>query len=135
MAAGNDPENKPDPPLRSIVPHRLALSGQAAPQGLGADEAARRLAAEGPNLLPGSAPKSIAAIVREVLTEPMFLMLLAGGAIYFALGDRTEALFLLSFVLVVIGISLAQERKTQRALESLRDLSAPRALVLRDGKE
>ncbi|MDR3455113.1 MAG: cation-translocating P-type ATPase [Rhodoferax sp.] len=99
------------------------------------DEAMRRLAAEGPNLLPGSAPKSTWAIVQGVLTEPMFLMLLAAGGIYLALGDRAEALFLLGFVFVVIGITLVQERKTQRALESLRDLSAPRALVLRDGQE
>lgn len=135
MAVGIESEEKPDPPLRSIRPQRPAWFGQAGPQGLDAGEAARRLAAEGPNLLPGSEPKSTVAIVREVLTEPMFLMLLAGGAIYFALGDRTEALFLLSFVAMVIGISLAQERKTQRALESLRDLSAPRALVLRNGTE
>ena len=86
-------------------------------------------------MLPGSAPKSIIAIVRDVLTEPMFLMLLAAGGIYLALGDRAEALFLLGFVFVVIGITLVQERKTQRALESLRDLSAPRALVIRDGHE
>ncbi|MDP3248504.1 MAG: cation-translocating P-type ATPase [Polaromonas sp.] len=104
-------------------------------QGLSASEAARRLADQGPNLLPGSEPKSTAAIVREVVTEPMFLMLLAAGGIYLALGDRGEALFLLSFVFVVIGITLVQERKTQRALESLRDLSAPRALVIRDGQE
>ena len=104
-------------------------------QGLSASEAAARLGTEGPNLLPGSAPKSTAAIVRDVLTEPMFLMLLAAGGIYLALGDRAEALFLLGFVFVVIGITLAQERKTQRALESLRDLSAPRALVIRDGQE
>ncbi|MFZ3123724.1 MAG: HAD-IC family P-type ATPase, partial [Acidovorax sp.] len=104
-------------------------------QGLSAAEAARRLAAEGPNLLPGSAPKSMLAIVRDVVTEPMFLMLLAAGGIYLALGDRAEAMFLLGFVFVVIGITLAQERKTQRALESLRDLSAPRALVIRDGQE
>jgi Ca2+-transporting ATPase len=70
-----------------------------------------------------------------VLREPMFLMLLAAGGIYLVLGDRGEALFLLGFVFVVIGITLAQERKTQRALESLRDLSAPRALVIRDGHE
>jgi len=105
------------------------------PPGLSAAEAARRLSTEGPNLLPGSAPKSMVAIVRDVLTEPMFLMLLAAGGIYLALGDRGEALFLLGFVFVVIGITLAQERKTQRALESLRDLSAPRALVIRDGQE
>lgn len=104
-------------------------------QGLSSAEAVRRLQAEGPNLLPGSAPKSTVAIVCDVVTEPMFLMLLAAGGIYLALGDRAEALFLLGFVFVVIGITLAQERKTQRALESLRDLSAPRALVVRDGQE
>ncbi|WP_051675908.1 cation-translocating P-type ATPase [Polaromonas glacialis] len=105
------------------------------PCGLSAAEAARRLAADGANLLPGSAPKSGLAIVRKVVMEPMFLMLLAAGGIYLALGDPAEALFLLGFVFVVIGITLAQERKTQRALESLRELSAPRALVMRDGHE
>lgn len=103
--------------------------------GLTAVEAARRLSADGPNVLPGGTPKSMFAIVFGVITEPMFLMLLVAGAIYLALGDRAEALFLLGFVFVVIGITLAQERKTQRALESLRDLSAPRALVIRDGEE
>lgn len=102
-------------------------------QGLSSAEAAERLARDGPNLLPGNAPKPALAIVREVLTEPMFLMLLAAGGIYLALGNKGEALFLLSFVFVVIGITLVQERRTQRALESLRDLSAPRALVLREG--
>lgn len=105
------------------------------PQGLTQAEAQQRLAQDGPNLLPGSAPKSNWAILREVLTEPMFLMLLVAGGIYLLLGDRAEAAFLLSFVFVVIGITLVQERRTQRALESLRDLSAPRALVLRDGQE
>lgn len=58
------------------------------PQGLSHHEAAERLARDGPNQLPGSAPKSLLAIVREVLTEPMFLMLLAAGGIYLALGGR-----------------------------------------------
>ncbi|MEO6137102.1 MAG: cation-transporting P-type ATPase, partial [Luteimonas sp.] len=103
--------------------------------GLSSVEAARLLLADGPNVLPGGSPKSIVAIVVGVLTEPMFLMLLVAGGVYLALGDRAEALFLLGFVFVVIGITLFQERKTQRALESLRDLSAPRALVIRDGRE
>lgn len=104
-------------------------------RGLDLAEAARRLAAHGPNLLPGSAPRSMLTIIGGVLTEPMFLMLLVAGGLYLALGDRAEAAFLLSFVFVVIGITLAQERKTQRALESLRELSAPRALVIRGGEE
>ncbi|WMP18282.1 cation-translocating P-type ATPase [Thiothrix lacustris] len=103
--------------------------------GLSQAEAARRLASEGGNLLPGSTPKSLFSIALNVFTEPMFLMLLVAGGIYLALGSRAEALFLLGFVFIIIGITLAQERKTQRALESLRDLSAPRALVIRDGQE
>lgn len=111
------------------------MPAASARQGLSAGEATRRLAEQEPNLLPGSEPKSTAAIVRDVVTEPMFLMLLAAGGIYLALGDRGKALFLLGFVFVVIAITLVQERNTQRALESLRDLSAPRALVIRDGQE
>ncbi len=113
--------------------HRLDASTSR--PGLTEVEALRRLAEEGPNLLPGSTPKSLPAIIIGVMGEPMFLMLLVAGGLYLVLGDRAEALFLLGFVFVVIGITLAQERKTQRALESLRDLSAPRALVIRDGRE
>ena len=122
-------------PSTAPVTPPVADTTADAHQGLGSAEAARRLAIDGPNALPGSAPRSAAALLWDVLTEPMLLMLLAAGGIYLALGDRGEALFLLSFVFVVIGITLAQEHKTQRALESLRDLSAPRALVMRDGQE
>ncbi|MEO7051725.1 MAG: cation-translocating P-type ATPase [Rhodanobacter sp.] len=103
--------------------------------GLEPVEAARRLAEHGPNVLPGSTPKTLWKIIGGVLVEPMFLMLLVAGGLYLALGDLAEATFLLSFVFVVIGITLTQERKTQRALESLRELSAPRALVIRGGEE
>ena len=103
--------------------------------GLDAAAAASLLAQDGPNLLPGTTPKSFGAILASIVGEPMFLMLLVAGGIYLLLGDRAEALFLLAFVGVVIGITVAQEHKTQRALESLRDLSAPRALVIRDGRE
>jgi Ca2+-transporting ATPase len=110
-------------------------SGAAGLRGLDPDEAARRLAAQGPNALPGSAPKTLIAIVGDVLREPMFMMLLVAGGLYLGLGDKAEAGFLLGSVLVIIGITLAQERKTQRALESLREMSAPRALVIRGGQE
>ncbi len=65
----------------------------------------------------------------------MFLLLVAGGLVYLLLGDLQEALMLLGFVFVVMGITFYQERKTERALESLRDLSSPRALVIREGQE
>jgi P-type Ca2+ transporter type 2C len=103
--------------------------------GLTQEDAACRLVADGPNALPGSEPKSLWRITADVLLEPMFLMLLAAGAVYLLIGDTAEASFLLGSVFAVIGLTLSQERKTQRALESLRDLSAPRALVIRDGIE
>jgi P-type Ca2+ transporter type 2C len=104
-------------------------------QGLSQEEAKRIFLEDGPNALPGTEPKSFWRIVADVVMEPMFLMLLAAGTVYLLIGDTTEAGFLLSSVFVVIGLTLSQERKTQRALEALRDLSAPRALVIRDGSE
>ena len=120
---------------RTVASRVPAPAGSSAPAGLSASEATARLAHDGPNLLPGSEPRTAWQLVRGVFAEPMFLMLLAAGGIYLLLGDRAEAALLLAFVFVVIGLTLAQERKTQRALESLRDLSAPRALVIRDGHE
>jgi Ca2+-transporting ATPase len=105
------------------------------PHGLSEVEAAKRLHEEGYNELPSSKGRSIFAIAFDVVREPMFLMLVACGALYLLLGDVEEALMLLGFVFVVMGITLYQERKTERALEALRDLTSPRALVIRDGVE
>ena len=102
--------------------------------GLSEGEARRRLAQAGPNLLPSARPRNVLAIALQVVREPMLLLLLAGGAIYLALGNPQEALILLVSVFVVMGITIYQERKTERTLEALRDLSSPRALVLRGGK-
>lgn len=102
--------------------------------GLKESEAALQLQRHGYNELPSTQGRSLLATAWEVAREPMFLMLLACGAIYLVLGDVQEALMLLGFVFVVLGITLYQERKTERALEALRDLSSPRALVIRDGE-
>ncbi len=102
--------------------------------GLSDAEAASRIARYGFNELPSSKPRSIIRIAFEVIREPMLLLLLACGSTYLLLGDVQEAIILLIFVMVVIAITLYQERKTERALEALRDLSSPRALVVRDGK-
>ena len=102
-------------------------------QGLTPQQAAERLAAEGYNELPATQPHGVLTIALNVLREPMFLLLIACGSVYLLLGDRGEALMLLGFVFVIIAISFFQTRKTERALEALRDLSSPRALVIRAG--
>ncbi|MHB8144771.1 MAG: P-type ATPase, partial [Vulcanimicrobiaceae bacterium] len=103
--------------------------------GLSDEEAAERLAREGYNELPSATRRGLLAVAAGVASEPMFLLLLGCGVVYLLLGDRGEALMLLGFVFVVVGITIAQEGKTGRALEALRDLSAPRATVFRSGAQ
>ena len=104
-------------------------------QGLTSAEAERRLREEGYNELPASKRRSSLAILIEVIREPMFLLLVACGTIYLFMGEPLDAGMLLGFVFVIIGITVYQERRTERALEALRDLSSPRALVVRDGQQ
>jgi Ca2+-transporting ATPase len=88
---------------------------------------------EGYNDLLSAKPRNVFAIAFSVCREPMFILLVACGAIYLLLGNKQEALMLLCFVFVVMGITFFQERKTERALEALRKLSSPRACVIRNG--
>lgn len=101
--------------------------------GLSQKDAAEKLETEGYNELPSSKPKSVFKIAIGVVKEPMFLLLVACGTLYLILGDIQEGLMLLSFVFVVMGIEFYQEKKTEKALDALKDLASPRALVIRDG--
>jgi Ca2+-transporting ATPase len=101
--------------------------------GLSGAEATRRLAADGPNELGDTHRRALRATVIEVVREPMFLLLIAAGVVYFLIGDRFEAMVLTGFVLVIMAITIFQQRRTDNALAALRDLSSPRALVMRDG--
>ena len=101
--------------------------------GLNGGDVLERLQQEGPNELPAQKKRSLLTIGFEVVREPMFLMLVAAGSLYLLMGEPADALMLLGFVFVVMAITIIQERRTERSLEALRDLSSPRALVIRDG--
>jgi P-type Ca2+ transporter type 2C len=102
--------------------------------GLSEAEAQRRLGEEGPNELASSKPRGLLSIGLEVVQEPMFLLLIAAASLYFVMGKLADALMLVASILVVLVITVIQERRTERALEALRDLSSPRALVVRSGR-
>ncbi len=102
------------------------------PDGLTQAEASRRLALDGPNELPRGKARSLAGIVLGVMREPMLGLLFAGGVVYLALGDLTEAIVLIVLALLSILITIVQETRSERAIEALRDLASPRALVIRD---
>lgn len=101
--------------------------------GLTSREVAEKQQAEGFNELAESPNHSVFWLLIDVIREPMFILLVAGGLIYFILGDVTEAAMLMSFVVFVITIEIYQETRTERALLALRNLASPRALVIRDG--
>lgn len=113
------------------------MSSDAAMKTLGISKSAarERLEADGPNELPTTKSRHFLILLKEVLFEPMVSLLVACGAIYMILGDRQEAVMLLGFLGIIIFITIYQERKTEAALEALRNLSSPRALVMRDGKK
>jgi len=103
--------------------------------GLTQSKVIERLRNHGYNEIPSQKRRGLLKIFWEVIREPMLLLLVGSGAIYFFLGETKDALMLLTFVIVVIGITFYQERKTERALEALKDLSSPRALVIREGEQ
>jgi P-type Ca2+ transporter type 2C len=101
--------------------------------GLTGVQAARRLAEDGPNELPTEKKRNLLQQAWEVIRQPILLLLLGAGAVNFVLAEPLDGAVLMSFVVVVIAISIYQEHKTENALAALRDLSSPRALVIRDG--
>ncbi|MDP9964526.1 Ca2+-transporting ATPase [Variovorax paradoxus] len=103
-------------------------------QGLTDAEAAQRLRRDGPNVLPSVSRKGLVRIAWGALTQPMFVLLLAAAALYAALGDLGEAGMLAVSVLLVGGLSVYQEQRTERVLETLKDLSSPRCTVVRQGR-
>lgn len=120
-----------------LPPHQqqTAVFELATETGLTDQQAAQKLAEEGPNELPSSQKRTVFAIAFDIVREPMFALLLAGGIIYFFLGDIREAIVLLASIFVIMFITFYQENRTERALEALRDLSSPRALVIRGGQQ
>jgi Ca2+-transporting ATPase len=109
---------------------------QSPPDDPGLDQAtaAARLLSEGANEIGLHEGRSLLGIALEVAREPMFVLLLASGGIYLAIGEPREALALLGFVLLIMGVTIGQERRTDNTLNALRDLSSPRALVIREGQ-
>ncbi len=122
--------------LNETTPMKLNEQGEEnLLSGLTPDEVKERLQGDGWNEIPAAKKRSVFVMLLDVVREPMFLMLIACGLIYLMLGSIEDALMLLGFVVVIIGITLIQEGRTERALEALRDLSSPRALVIRDGRQ
>lgn len=103
--------------------------------GLSQSEVADRQKLEGFNEIPSGESRSLLRIMISALREPMILLLSSCALIYFLMGEGKDGALLVFSVGIVLALTLYQEWKSERAVEALRDLSSPRALVIREGVE
>ena len=101
--------------------------------GLTHEEAVRRLTVDGPNALPADSRAGMLRQLRSIVSEPMLLLVLTAGVVNFLLAEPLDGSILMSTMVMIIGLSLHQQRKTATALDALREVSAPWASVVRDG--
>ena len=80
-------------------------------------------------------PKTIFQMLKAQIVDPMVLILMGAAAFSAVLREWTEAVVIFAIVFVNAGIGMVQEKKAQRSLEALRNMSAPTARVLRQGEE
>ena len=111
------------------------MSTPDAPAGLSTQEALQRLRAHGPNQLDDAEHRGLLSTLRHIDSEPMFMLMLAAAGIYLVLGDLGEGALLAFFALVTLGLVVFQKRRSERALDALRTLSAPSVRVRRQGIE
>lgn len=102
--------------------------------GLSQEEAKKRLEQNGPNALIEKQRKTILQMFLAQLKDTMIYILFAAAAISFALDEATDAIIILLVVLINAVIGVVQESKAEAALEALKNLSSPTAMVRRNGK-
>ena len=105
------------------------------PQGLAGAEAARRLAQYGPNELEVVHPFSPWKLLFEQFKNILILILLIATALSGLLGHFVEAIAITVIVLFAVLLGFVQEYRAERAIEALRQMAAPTAMVIRDGEE
>jgi len=89
----------------------------------------------GTNALPTARGGSFLALLKEIILEPMFLLLLAACVIYFVLGSIEEAVIMLLSIFLVAGISIFQEYRSRNAVNALRKIAAAKCTVIRNAVE
>lgn len=103
-------------------------------QGLSSAQVAQRLRKFGKNEPESTKHNPVLDSLKNIVTEPMFLLLAVATILYYFLGDFTETMMMVVSILFVAGIELYQETKSERALEALRRFTRAQVRTLRDGE-
>jgi Ca2+-transporting ATPase len=108
---------------------------ETSPKGLSQEEAKRRLDKFGPNELKKEKGKSPLKLLIEQFTSILIIILLIATVLSMVVGEIWDAIVILAIVVACAVLGFTQEYKAERALEALKEMTAPTATVLRDGKE
>src|SRR5215471_3315894 len=103
------------------------------PEGLTQAEAARRLAAYGPNAIRTHDVRALAILGRQ-LKNPLLILLGAATLIALATGDHTDAIIILLIVGLSVGLGFFNEYRSERVVEALHSSIRHQAVVVRDGQ-
>jgi magnesium-transporting ATPase (P-type) len=107
---------------------------QSSIQGLSADEAAKRLEADGPNRLPAGKPRSLFARIFAQFNNLLIYVLLASAIVTILLRHVLDAVVILAVILVNGVIGFIQEGRAEKSLEAIRAMLTRESSVLRDGR-
>jgi Ca2+-transporting ATPase len=113
----------------------VGVSAATKERGLTAAEARGRLARYGPNRLVARDRAAWLEDIASLVLDPMAIMLLVAAGVYFALGDRRDAVVMLVALVPVVGVDVFLEARSRSALKKLAHEVAPHARVIRDGRE
>lgn len=103
-------------------------------EGLGASEAAQRLAKFGPNRLPSGRRRGVLMRLALQFHNLLIYVLLAAGLLAAAIGHTIDALVIFAVVVANAVIGFVQEGRAEKALEAIRGLIDPHASVIRDSR-
>jgi P-type Ca2+ transporter type 2C len=103
-------------------------------RGLTDQEAAQRLNQHGKNSLVEEQEIRFLGILREEITEPMILLLIAVGVLYSILGSLTDALTIIVIIIILVLAEVWNEYRAKRSISALRQLAPPTALSIRNGQ-
>jgi Ca2+-transporting ATPase len=122
-----------DPWHALAVPDVLAKLGTSR-QGLSQTEASRRRKHNGANELPPPSGRSLSRRLLAQVSDPMVLLLLGAAALAVLVNEPGDAAAIAAIVVMNAAIGAGQEGSAERALQALRQLAAPLATAIRDGK-
>lgn len=127
------------PASASTVWHQLSAEAaltqlRSADSGLAAPEAARRLLADGPNVLQAAPHVTVAQLLLGQFKSVIIWILIGAGVISGALGDAGDAVAIFAIVMLNAAIGFYQEFRAEKSISALKQLTAPQATVRRDGK-